>query len=361
MASIDATKGYILEEILAYLIRNAGYKLLVDPSQDPNDLVWKSNGLVVVGRGSYHQVDVLGQLEWFPSFTFPIRLFAEAKFRSSTTSLNHVRNAVGTILDINQRYSRLLEESNGDTIFHPHFQYAYALFSTSGFTEPATTMALAHQISLVDLSGNEFKVLRDSITNAVVRLGVSIPRRVVIEIRHFLRRELGTAPDNLPINSNYPYQQLPVSHDVQIYLQDVIDTTLEYGELFIGMINGPFILMLKADHIRDFLSYAIEKPNHGVTISWSPNIDEGNTWEIQPSYGDHKYRLTFRLPSLLARWIFESEEQSRARALHAKQALFSSITIFTRNEGHDYLFRLNFDAEETAQKLRQNLREWKKK
>lgn len=88
MASKDAVKGYILEEVLAYLVRNAGYELIVDPELDPSSLEWRGNGLVVIGRGSAHKVDVLGQLEWIPSFTFPIRLFAEAKFRSSPTGLN---------------------------------------------------------------------------------------------------------------------------------------------------------------------------------------------------------------------------------------------------------------------------------
>lgn len=78
MVSRVGFRGYVLEEVLAFLIRNAGYRLLVDPSQG-EQLAYGRNGLVVVGRGGAHQVDVLGQLSWVPVFTFPIRLFVEAK------------------------------------------------------------------------------------------------------------------------------------------------------------------------------------------------------------------------------------------------------------------------------------------
>src|SRR5207249_10310278 len=150
--SVESLKGYILEEVLAYLIKGTGYDLLVDPTQDPRDLDWARNGLVVKGRGAVHQVDVLGQLSWVPAFTFPLRLFLEAKFREDTTGISTVRNAIGVILDINQNNSPTREQK---PIFQK-FQYVYAICSTSGFPESAQDMALAHQISLIDLSDAEY-------------------------------------------------------------------------------------------------------------------------------------------------------------------------------------------------------------
>jgi hypothetical protein len=35
MIGKESLKGYILEEVIAYLIKNTGYNLLVDPIQDP--------------------------------------------------------------------------------------------------------------------------------------------------------------------------------------------------------------------------------------------------------------------------------------------------------------------------------------
>jgi hypothetical protein len=35
MISVESLRGYLLEEILAKLIRHAGYRLLVDPDAGP--------------------------------------------------------------------------------------------------------------------------------------------------------------------------------------------------------------------------------------------------------------------------------------------------------------------------------------
>lgn len=157
MIGKESLKGYILEEIIAYLIRNTGYNLLVDPIQDERELARKGNGLVVKGRGAVHQADVLGQLVWIPAFTFPLRLFVEAKCRKMKTGIPEVRNAVGVLDDINQNYSPVRE---GKPLMQ-RFSYRYALFSTSGFTSTASDMALAHQISLIDLSGPDFEDLKN--------------------------------------------------------------------------------------------------------------------------------------------------------------------------------------------------------
>jgi hypothetical protein len=357
--SVDSAKGYILEEVLAYLIRNAGYRLLVDPIQDPNDLTWERNGLVVIGRGAVHQVDVLGQLEWIPAFTFPIRLFAEAKFRDSRTGLLTVRNAVGTILDINQNYFSLLDRRHKGFDFRPRFQYSYALFSTSGFTNGATRMAMAHQISLIDLSGSEFRDLRDTISNVASRFRNQISQVTIAGIRHHIRTQLRTLPQELSQETDYfrHTRNLSVRN---IDLVDVLETARKYSELFIGMANGPFMLVLKAEDPVSFLRYSANMPSHDVIITWNPMIDDGTRWDIQPAvpYDNISYRLTFRLPRLLAQWIFESYEKSQARALDVKQRFFSSITVYTKSGREDRLFRLNFNVNDTLRGVRDNKGEW---
>jgi hypothetical protein len=140
----ETLQGYVLEELLAYLIRNTGYRLLVDEAQDCEELVNRPNGLAVRGRGGLHQVDVLGELAWIPAFTFPLRLIVEAKARAAVTGIGDVRNAVGIVTDVNQNYSPL---SAARTTLVQKFSYRYALFSTSGFSQPAADFALAHQIS----------------------------------------------------------------------------------------------------------------------------------------------------------------------------------------------------------------------
>jgi hypothetical protein len=54
MPTKAALRGYLLEEVLAWLLRGSGYRLLVDPSQDPDEPAMKGNGLCVKGRGAEH-------------------------------------------------------------------------------------------------------------------------------------------------------------------------------------------------------------------------------------------------------------------------------------------------------------------
>ena len=341
----NTLKGYLLEEVLAYLIRTTGYKLLVDPKQDgKRDLDWGKNGLVVKGRGAVHQVDVLGELEWIPAFTYPLRLIIEAKFRGTTTGIGVVRNAVGVLLDVAQNNSPTREQKT----FFPKYQYAYAVVSTSGFSQPAMDMAIAHQISLIDLSISEYDRLKKSIEQSAENILRSINNyniregKLISGIRYVLRRKLNTLPD---LESEH---QLPNNFDSYLSerLQPLVDTAKEYNELFVAMANGPFMLILKADDPQRFLNYANKNPSHRVSINWSSETDKG-LWEIKPSENRDAYRLSFRLPEMLSKWIFDIHEKRKERAIHVKQEYLSNITIYRHVDGKDYLFRLKFDLEST--------------
>ena len=361
--SADSLRGYILEEVLAFLIRKTGYKLLVDPIQDERDLTRRGNGLAVQGRGGVHQVDVLGQLEWIPAFTFPLRLFVEAKFRKSKTGIAAVRNAIGVLLDINQNNSPIRE----DQIYPQRYHYAYALFSTSGFSRDAMDMALAHQISLIDLSGTDFDKLRREIDKAARTLhrrinpndineegdesyreyseDLHVDRgKIVSDLRDFLRRQMETMPKDIPVDI----------HDRRLFInifEAVISIAKEYDELFVAMPNGPFMLVLNAENPVAFVKYAASYPRHKVDITWSRNIDNGQTWLLSPSRDRDAYRLSFKLPEIVRRWIFETSANVRDRAWQAKQDYFSTITVYRFHEGKDQLFRLEFDSESTRDRL----------
>lgn len=345
--SKETLQGYLLEEVLAYLVKNAGYVLLTDPSQDPHELEIRGNGLVVKGRGSVHQADVLGQLNWIPTFIFPIRLFIEAKFRKRKTGIGTVRNAIGVLTDINQNYIKVKDRS----FLRQRYQYNYAIFSTSGFSKQATELALAHNISLIDLNPYEYKDLLDSIRSAVDKL-LEMPSiedqtedddineisegrsEFVKSIRNSIRNRLETS-----FNSN-----IQRSYDSQ--LRDLIIKVQNYSELFMAMANGPFMLLLKADNVDDFRNYANNNPHHKVRITWSDNNESGTRWVIEPiSMG---YRLTFKLPKELSDWIFNSEGKPKIRALNVKESLLSNITIYRVEEGRDIIYRLEYDAAETS-------------
>lgn len=360
----DSLKGYLLEEVLAYLIRNSGYKLLVHSDQHPRDLAMRSHGLVVKGRGALHQADVLGQLEWIPAFTFPIRLFVEAKFKKASIGINEVRNAVGTLLDINQNNSPIRET---DKIYQK-FQYVYALFSASGFSRYASEMALAHQISLIDMSGSEFDRLKsiiESVAIAVinkinytrinkngtlVKTDSSHYGKYTRKIRNILRKKLETWPKEVA----YPHISADNDdeHVLGTALSPAISAAREYNELFVAMANGPFMLLLNADNNDNFIRYASTCQKHKVTITWSAAEGKGTTWKIKPvdsRLNAPAYTLSFRLPKVLSRYIFGASTGIEKRAMHTKQEFFSKITIYRHVDGIDYLFRLEYDAKKTKE------------
>lgn len=356
-------KGYLLEEFLAYLIRNTGYRLLVHERQDPTELARCGNGVVVRGRGGEHQVDVLGQLKWIPAFTFPIRLFVEAKARRGRLGIGVVRKAIGIRHDLNQGYVARASTPRQPPI--RRYNYEYAIFSTSGFSAPAARMALAHQISLVDLSGPGFQPLRSLLGTATalfseglklegIRLvdpgddadedSVTVTQHTLGDIRKGLRQALGTWPEDAGLGSvlsDRAWYQNVLEH-VRIGLSEI-------GEYFVGMSNGPFMLVLSANEHERFFSFCERYPVHDVLITWrSPDRTQ---WYIEPVDANQEpaYRLQFGLPSLIADWVFDRapRREVQRRALQAKNLYFSDITVYHFRNDRDRIFRLRYNAEAT--------------
>jgi len=354
MISKDTLKGYLLEEILAYLIRNTGYQLLVDPSQDEQELERQGHGLVVKGRGAVHQADVLGQLSWIPAFTFPIRLFVEAKCLAKSVGLPHVRNAVGVLDDLNQNYSPV----NEGRVRLQRFTYRYALFSTSGFSRYAVDMATAHQISLIDLSGPDFTDLRhlldELVDLALQDSQLSTMRHFPKLMRFYMRRQLETWPRGISYPSEFDESYDNIQHRCQISgFESVLRTGVDsFGELFVGMANGPFLLVFKSDAPGRFLSYARGNPVHRVTITWSRREGPQGQWVIQPVDDSDAYSLSFGLPQPLADWILADEGRIRRRAWDVKQKFLSDITIYHHVDQRDNLYRLVYDATATRDSIR---------
>ncbi|WP_245936291.1 restriction endonuclease [Streptomyces cahuitamycinicus] len=165
MVRLETLRGYLLEEVLAWLLRSSGYRLLTeqdDSARPPWKVLEKrKHGLVVRGRGAWHQADTLGEFQYVPPFSLPIRLFAEAKFTRIKVGLPTVRNGHGVVHDLNENVVTTLSNGSGPHRPRTRYHYSYAIFSTSGFTQDAQEFALAHQISLIDLSLPDFRPLRD--------------------------------------------------------------------------------------------------------------------------------------------------------------------------------------------------------
>jgi hypothetical protein len=352
--SVDTLAGYILEELIAYLIRNTGYRLLVDASQDPHELKNESNGLNIIGRGALHQVDVLGELSWIPAFTFPLRLVIEAKCRKTKAGIDVTRALMATLTDVNQNHS-LTRRQDPASPPRPKYMYVGAVFSASGFSSRAADLALAHGISLVDLNTTEFKPLVDAARASAAALVGKDPEseegvvdqheisgnRFIRAVRIALRQRLRTLPED------FYSRQTDAAPDTMSALDAAIKVAQAVGELFAGMAAGPYLLLLKADNRDRFVEYATKYPSHPISIEWSKRVEEGQTWYIAPRDDPAAYRLSFRLPEQIGSWIFRSANLRRA-ALAAKQDFFSTISIYRREPDRDLLIRLSFQPDDVS-------------
>lgn len=155
----EKAKGYLLEIVIEKLIKVNGYDIIFERCEDGNAI--RNNGLNVGGRGGYHQVDSLGEFKFTPPLTNPMRLIVEAKYYSEDkkVGIDKVRMGIGILQDVNTRYVTL--KMSEEELSLMKYDYHYSIFSTSGFTEDAQRLALADNISLMDLSCNRFDVFLD--------------------------------------------------------------------------------------------------------------------------------------------------------------------------------------------------------
>ncbi|MFG3301454.1 restriction endonuclease [Micromonospora chersina] len=352
MIALQVLSGYILEELLARLIQSAGYRLLVHERQDRFELKNKSNGdLQVKGRGGVHQVDVLGEFTVVPAFSQPIRLFIEAKARKSVTGISAVRNAVGTVNDVNEAW--MVDYSTNRVRRH----YRYGLFSTSGFSKPAQDYAIAHQISLIDLSGPEWVGLVDGVNSSSEELLRRLPADAdhfpVRRLRQHLRRALGTMPDRVP---NLPDDVERVDYDFHEGAEIVrrrFEAALD-GAL-LAFPAGHQVLLARPDDLEAFLRYANEDPEHRVSLAVDARRarDGGRTWVVRPFPRDRDaYALRLTLPAAVEA-IALAESERRAQSLAAKGQLGGRLDIFWDPHGEEAtrllgprLFRLVFAESE---------------
>jgi hypothetical protein len=356
MSTPAQLRGYLLEEALAWLLRNSGYRLLVDESQDPDELISTGNGLSVKGRGAEHQADVLGEFAFTPAFSLPIRLFLEAKFTRQKTDLPVVRNAHGVIHDINENFVH----GPGQRL-RKRFRYVYAIFSAKGFTANAQDYALAQQISLVDLSGASFSWLLDAIEATASDL-YELQERYRVQgfpvnwIRGELRRELGT----LPVRGELDYAfQLPetqgygFAESARPVLNRLTGALLgrTRAELLMGFPAAPFVLPLAVGDVTRFLNYASVRPDHRVRLR---RADQGthSEWRVSPAGQEEEYLLTFNLPDHLESWISEHEEHRASRTRAVKKQFLSDIVIYRMEGDSLQTFQLHYEPGELSRRRR---------
>lgn len=344
-----ALAGYLLEEALAHLLYHSGYRLLRSELDDPDALRQSGHGLLVRGRGADHQADVLGDLVVPSPFSHPVRLFVEAKNRSSKVGLAEVRNAHGVIHDVNEYYSSAAAARYAQPL--RRYLYRYVLFSAAGFARDAQDYALAQHISLIDLSGPAFSPL---VTLADLAAADLRGRAVEAHLRVFplgqVRRALRAALDALdgdrehtpvePVQSELVgFREAALSRWAKDFVARLAATGLGQ-ELILGFPAAPFILVLRPDDITAFAEYAASHQHPiDVNIRFTGRIGIAGDWSITPSDGSHGFRFRFGLPGALESWLLEDSSDLARRAVRAKTELLNSISLFLE----DQLVRLRFE------------------
>jgi hypothetical protein len=341
MAITDAQiRGYLLEEALAWLMRNSGYDLLVHEQQDLDELVSKGSELRVRGRGTTHQVDVLGEFAFTPAFSLPVRLFLEAKHYGKRCGIDVVRNAHGVLSDVNQNY---VAHAGGRP--RRRFQYCYALFSASGFSPEAEAFAIAHQISLVDLSAPAFSWLLSAVETCASELrkaavDAELKSFPVRDARVVLRDLLGTSLGLFPV------EHLQLESGLVGHLNDFARKLQLHSQvdLLIGFPPAPFILPMVVDDREAFTRHAVRHPTHHVALHRRGKHVDAD-WVAAGGHGPNMYQLTFSLPRGIEEWITDNEGRRRTRAREIKTDFLATITIYFQHDNELRVCHLRYEPE----------------
>lgn len=353
MIRLSSLRGYVLEELLAALLKDSGYDLLVDESQDPVVLCNEGNGLRVRGRGADHQADVLGQLRLHLPFMHPVRLFVEAKYRDAPTGLADVRNALGVVNDVNEHYSTALAARA--TPRYVRYQYRYALFSASGFTDDAQRFAIAQQISLVDLRGPAFAWILASaarIAEALLRLAESarLESFPVGQMRQALRLALGTWPlgddSGAPLRfsdaasrarkaaePSGPGDSLPPDR-----LADVAAQAADLdGRLYLGFTDSPFLLVLQPDDSSETEAVLESGPKRiAVDLRFAGETTDNGEWTLTSVGGGRPVTLRIALPPGFEEILLEPADRADARQ---ESSTVRTVTMALGEEDSQLVFQ----------------------
>ena len=339
-------KGYLLEIVLAKLLKVNGYDLVTSTDNEDNEdneiVNLPRNGLNIKGRGAYHQFDSLGTFRITPPFTHPIRLFLEAKFYTSNkVGIDRVRMGIGILQDVNTNYSTV--KMTNEKLKLPKYNYNYAIFSTSGFTGDAQRLALAHKIKLIDLSSGYYSWIRDFINQIVDRLfsrnNDDISSRFFNDFKEDFSRWIN--------NLNYNQLDRWFDFDYQLsVVNEFVNQMQNVRSIYIASTKSSQIIALIPDNDDEFRNSLLRNPHQEVTITWNEN--ENDVWIVRPTRNYVQYRLTFQLPTVVRDYIFNNSVNQYESAYDEKRRSFGMLSFIAYLEGENpTLCTLKFNEEET--------------
>ena len=342
-------KGYLLEIVLAKLLKVNGYDLVTSTDNEDNEIVdLPRNGLNIKGRGAYHQFDSLGTFRITPPFVYPIRLFLEAKFYTNNkVGIDRIRMGIGILQDVNTNYSTV--DMTSQELKLPKYNYNYALFSTSGFTDDAQRLAIAHKVYLMDLSSGYYSWIRDFINQVVDKLFAdhNIDNDISSDIFNNFKEDFSRRINSLNYDQLYSWSDFD---DRQSIVHEFVDKLQNVGSIYIASTKSSQIIALIPDDDKDFRNSLLSNPHQEVTITW--NEDENDVWIVRPTRNYVQYRLTFQLPSVIRDYIFNNSVNQYESAYDEKTRSFGMLSFIAYLDGENpTLCTLEFDEEETKRRV----------
>ena len=171
-------------------------------------------------------------------------------------------------------------------------------------------------------------------------------------LRAYLRQELGTWPEGVPSEEWLDRDAIEPLLRENRKLSGLLERVRAIGELFVGMANGPFLLVMRATDPQQCFRYANEHPTHNVHIVFdaqtNPNVDDTNAnvqATVRPVDAPEAYSLSFGLPRVLREYVLFDETRGIRLAPGLKRRFFSEITVYRRVAERDLLYRLTYEPQ----------------
>ena len=143
-------RGYMFEVVVRVILEHSGFSR-VKQADDNKIRMHNENGIEIMGRGTWHQIDCPCISEYKIPFIYDLRILAEVKFYTKEIQKDKIREYIGTIKDISENYFVANEASLDNA---NRYTDIGVYFSANGFQLEAEKLAFAHNIKTVSYRNN---------------------------------------------------------------------------------------------------------------------------------------------------------------------------------------------------------------
>jgi hypothetical protein len=305
------------------LLRAAGYQTVSSAGTDTT-LIDTGAGLAVHGRGAHHQIDGIADYLVGVPFSHPHRLLVEAKNYSTRRriGLDIVRNAVGTLRDVTEYWTR----RDASAPLAGRYHYQYAILGATDFTQDAEHYSFAQDIYLLPLRRSAvLSGILDAIDTAarsIQHLPFSDQGVSVSTLRRSLRARLQGGVLEIEPTVEWPDA-----------LQPVADAVASVGLSYVATVGRslPVLLTPVSPQIMELVTEQMD-----VRIQL-----RGEQWFIAGA--DDQPLFSFDLPQDLLRLYWEEGRLTPRGALEVKQRYLSDWQFIRVDQGRARLVQLGLD------------------